>query len=57
MIKPEGLRRTQGFVVWLTGLPCAGKSALARELCLYYKHQGRFVVVDEHRISGGGVIL
>ena len=43
MIKSKGLRQTQGFVVWLTGLPCAGKSALARELCLYYKHQGRLV--------------
>lgn len=33
----------QGFVVWLTGLSCAGKSSLAEQLCLYYRRQGRLV--------------
>ncbi len=28
---------TKGFVVWLTGLPAAGKSTLAEKLCSFYK--------------------
>lgn len=27
-----GLTRPKGFVVWLTGLPCSGKTTIAREL-------------------------
>ena len=43
MLGSDGLPQEQGFVVWLTGLPCAGKSSLAKELCLYYRRKGRLV--------------
>ena len=39
----NGSPQARGFVVWLTGLSGAGKSSLAQELCLYYRHQGRLV--------------
>lgn len=43
MTRSNSLPQVPGFVVWLTGLPCAGKSSLARELCLYYGRRGRLV--------------
>lgn len=31
-LKERSLGRKAGMTIWLTGLPCAGKSTLAREI-------------------------
>jgi adenylyl-sulfate kinase len=36
---------TQGFTVWLTGLPCSGKSTIAEKLALRLLRRGRRVEV------------
>ena len=25
-----------GFIIWMTGLPCSGKSTIARKLCEHF---------------------
>ena len=51
---------TRGFVVWLTGLPCSGKSTLARELALRMDRASRPCeildgdIVREHLSRGLG---
>ena len=39
------LSKSYGFTVWLTGLPAAGKTTLARELCGALRSTGRRVEV------------
>ncbi|MFF0591417.1 adenylyl-sulfate kinase [Streptomyces sp. NPDC003781] len=47
-------RRPAGFTVWLTGLPSAGKSGVARELATLLRAEGhRVEVLDGHESRSG----
>lgn len=51
---PVSLPRSGGFCIWLTGLPSAGKTTIARELLSLLQAEGRYVdLLDGDEVRRG----